>query len=117
MMLFQTHLNTGDSLHARGGHWPAPWWLIQVQLRLQDGVFVDVPISSNQSQVVPVAVAILEEQGGPDTAELALRDDGDPVSEYVCFVHVVGGEDDCATLKRSQVNVNKILVKNNIFNH
>ena len=72
-------LDVGDS--AAGVPAGAEWWL-------------KVPL--DQGQVVTGPQLGLEEEGGAHTAQLAMGDNGDTVTQDVCLVHVVGGEDDSA---------------------
>ena len=44
--------------------------------------------------ILPAAVQSFQEEAGAGAAELSMADNGDPVPEEVCLVHVVSGEQD-----------------------
>lgn len=52
--------------------------------------------SSYKSQIETSTKAVLEEDGGAAAVEASLRDDGHPVAQQICLIHVVGGHNDCA---------------------
>lgn len=52
--------------------------------------------SPYNSQIKTSTKAVFEEDGGAAAVEASLRDDGHPVTQQVCLIHVVGGHYDCA---------------------
>lgn len=53
-------------------------------------------VSLHRGEVIPGAQAGLEEQWRAAAAQLALGDDGDPVTQEIGLVHIVSGQDDGA---------------------
>ena len=51
----------------------------------------------DQGQMVAVPDVVLQEHGGTAALELAVGDDGNAVPQNVRFVHVVGGQQNCAS--------------------
>lgn len=48
----------------------------------------------DQSQFVPVSIGALQKQRCSTARQLAVRDDGDAISQKVGFIHMMGGEQD-----------------------
>lgn len=53
-----------------------------------------VEVSLDHGQVVARPQLGLQEEGGAHAAQLAVRDDGNAISQDVCLIHVVGGQQD-----------------------
>ncbi|KAG9350750.1 hypothetical protein JZ751_024639 [Albula glossodonta] len=53
-------------------------------------------VGEDGGQIVPCAQTGLQEQRRATAAQLALGDDGDPVTKEICLVHIMGGQDDGA---------------------
>ena len=51
-----------------------------------------------QREVVPNAIALLQEQTTTDRYQVTVLHDADPVTEHVCFVHVMSRQDDDAVV-------------------
>lgn len=57
---------------------------------------------SYKSQIKTSTEAVFEEDGGTAAVEASLRDDGHPVAQQICLIHVVGGQNDCAPWNRQE---------------
>lgn len=66
----------------------------------------------DQSEIVATAKVFLQEQGGAIATHLAVRDNGNAVSQDVRLIHVMSGEDDCATCGR-KMEPTKLLISLN----
>lgn len=78
----------------------------------------------DQGQIIACSQLVLQEERRANTAELAMRNYSNPVSQYVCLIHVVCGENDSATWKRakktwllSQTNLFVCLLPHQSHNH
>lgn len=56
----------------------------------------------NQGQIIACSQLVLQEERRADTAELPMRNDSNPVTQNVCLIHVVCGEDDSAAWKKAR---------------
>lgn len=58
-----------------------------------------IHILLDQGQIIACSQLVLQEERRANTAELAMRNDGNPVPQDVCLIHVVCGENDSAAWK------------------
>lgn len=61
-----------------------------------------VHILLDQGQIIACSKLVLQEEGRANTAEFAMRNDGNPVPQNICFIHVVCGENDSAAWKKAR---------------
>lgn len=61
-----------------------------------------IHILLDQGQIIASSQLVLQEERRANTAELAMRNDGNPVPQNVCLIHVVCGENDSATWKKAR---------------
>lgn len=59
-----------------------------------------VHILLDQGQIIACSQLVLQKEGRANTAELAMRNDGNPVPQNICLIHVVCGENDSAAWKK-----------------
>lgn len=59
-------------------------------------------LSFHHSEVVARSKVGFEEKRWSTTTQLSLGDDGNPVAEQLCLIHVVSGQDDGPVYERSK---------------
>lgn len=74
-----------------------------------------IHILFDQSQIIACSQLVLQEERRANTAELAMRNDGNPVPQNVCLIHVVCGENDSATWKRARKTL--LVSQTNLCSH
>ncbi len=63
-----------------------------------------VTLFLDKCKFVAISICALEEQGGTAALEFAMWDDGNTVSKQISLIHVVSGEQDCATCSYTDSN-------------
>ena len=115
------NIHSGASAASGAGPIPKQWLIIQLGQQEWLLLFLFLlqvhsrgsgrpRLAAHQSQVVATAKAVLQEQAGSQGAQLAMGDDGDAVTQHVSFIHVVGGENDCAAWKKAEISWCLLLV-------
>lgn len=61
-----------------------------------------IHILLDQGQVIACSQLVLQEERRANAAELAMRNDGNPVAQNVCLIHVVCRENDSAACKKAK---------------
>lgn len=61
-----------------------------------------IHILLDQGQIIACSQLVLQEERRANTAELAMRNYGNPVPQNICLIHVVCGENDSAAWKKAR---------------
>ena len=58
------------------------------------------------SHVVPTSKPRLQKEAGTTATQFALRNDCDSITQYVSFIHEVGGQDDSSSYLKQTIALN-----------
>ena len=65
----------------------------------------------DQRQFVSVSIGALQEERRATALELPMWDDGNAISQKVCFIHVVGGQQDGAAWGRGRTHIQVLSIQ------